>query len=214
LTEEEYEELDQLVQSNVLDPHAGRVQRIKLWSPSGEPVYSSLTPQTGDEHPVIEQFNKALGGVTAWGLAHEGDSRLEADLGEALEVYVPLTSEPDGPVTGVLEVYVPYGQWTDLFGSIQRTILLTMLLMALALPLAMFLLYWSAWGQIRKQRDLAIQSEQALAASEERYRSAFEDAAIGIGLVDQNRRFIQVNRALGRILGYTGTSGSRGQDCV
>jgi hypothetical protein len=81
-----------------------------------------------------------------------------------LEVYVPLTSEPGGPVTGVLEVYVPYGQWTDLFGSIQKTILLTMLLIVVTLPLAMFLLHRSGWSQIRKQRDLAIQSRQALAA--------------------------------------------------
>ena len=34
LTEQEYAELDRLVQDNVLDPHAGRVQRIKLGAPA------------------------------------------------------------------------------------------------------------------------------------------------------------------------------------
>ncbi len=46
-------------------------------------------------------------------------------------------------------------------------------------------------------------AEQAVQASEERYRGVFDNAAVGIDLVDANGRFLQVNRALTAMLGYT-----------
>ena len=46
-------------------------------------------------------------------------------------------------------------------------------------------------------------AEAALRESEERFRGAIEQAAIGIGLVDMSGRWIRVNRALCRILGYS-----------
>ena len=45
--------------------------------------------------------------------------------------------------------------------------------------------------------------KQALAASEEKFRHIFEDAPLGISLVDLNTRYIQVNSRLCRLLGYT-----------
>ncbi|MCM0590573.2 MAG: PAS domain S-box protein [Gloeotrichia echinulata DEX184] len=45
--------------------------------------------------------------------------------------------------------------------------------------------------------------EEALRQSEERFRSAFEDAPIGMALVTIEARFIRVNRSLCEILGYT-----------
>ncbi len=46
-------------------------------------------------------------------------------------------------------------------------------------------------------------AEEALRISEERFRSAFEDAAIGMALVGINGQFLQVNHTLCEILGYT-----------
>jgi PAS domain S-box-containing protein len=46
-------------------------------------------------------------------------------------------------------------------------------------------------------------AEQAVQASEERYRGVFDNAAVGIDLVDANGRFLQVNRALAAMLGYS-----------
>jgi two-component system, cell cycle sensor histidine kinase and response regulator CckA len=46
-------------------------------------------------------------------------------------------------------------------------------------------------------------TEDALRASEERYRGVFENAANGIDVVDSNGRFIQVNSSLAEMLGYT-----------
>ncbi|MEO8689969.1 MAG: EAL domain-containing protein [Solirubrobacteraceae bacterium] len=54
-------------------------------------------------------------------------------------------------------------------------------------------------------RDVAerMQSQAALAAAEERFRSAFEEAPIGMALTSTDFRFLRVNRALCQITGYT-----------
>jgi PAS domain S-box-containing protein len=45
-------------------------------------------------------------------------------------------------------------------------------------------------------------AEAALRQSEERFRSAFEDAGVGMALVDLEGNFFKVNRALSELLGY------------
>ncbi|MEO8322622.1 MAG: diguanylate cyclase [Actinomycetota bacterium] len=45
-------------------------------------------------------------------------------------------------------------------------------------------------------------SERALREAEERFRSAFDLAAIGVAMVSEDGRFIRVDRSLCRILGY------------
>ena len=47
------------------------------------------------------------------------------------------------------------------------------------------------------------QTEQTLRASEERWRSMFEASAVGIALTDEKQRFVAVNEAFQRMLGYT-----------
>ena len=46
-------------------------------------------------------------------------------------------------------------------------------------------------------------AELALRESEERYRALFDNAGIGIDLLDRNGRILKVNRALMQMLGYT-----------
>ena len=47
------------------------------------------------------------------------------------------------------------------------------------------------------------QTEEALRESEERFRGAFEDAPIGMGLVSADQRIFRANKSLGEMLGYT-----------
>ncbi len=46
-------------------------------------------------------------------------------------------------------------------------------------------------------------AQEALLQSEQRFRRAFESAAIGMALVDIDGRFLEVNDALCAIVGYT-----------
>ncbi len=47
------------------------------------------------------------------------------------------------------------------------------------------------------------QAEEALKESEERFRTAFENAPIGVALVDLDRRYLRVNRVLCEMLDYS-----------
>lgn len=47
------------------------------------------------------------------------------------------------------------------------------------------------------------QAERSLRESEERYRAIFNNAGVGIVLLDGEGRFVQVNRAFSRMLGYS-----------
>ena len=60
-------------------------------------------------------------------------------------------------------------------------------------------------GQVGTITDITYQkqSEKALRESEERFRSTFEQAAVGIAHADKNGKFIRVNQKLCDILGYT-----------
>lgn len=53
--------------------------------------------------------------------------------------------------------------------------------------------------------DITLQKrfEDALREAEERFRSSFESAAVGMAMVGLDGRFIQVNKALGEIIGYS-----------
>jgi PAS domain S-box-containing protein len=57
--------------------------------------------------------------------------------------------------------------------------------------------------QLQEQVRERLQAEEALRESREQFTSAFRDAAIGMALVRQNGQWLQVNRALCDIVGYT-----------
>ncbi len=63
-------------------------------------------------------------------------------------------------------------------------------------------------GYVLNVRDISerIDSEAVLRESEERFRSAFDGAPIGMALVAPDGSFLRVNQALGDMLGHTETS--------
>ncbi len=60
-----------------------------------------------------------------------------------------------------------------------------------------------AHEQLQAEYKERIQAEAALKESEERFRTIFEEAPIGMNICDLDGRFIQINQKLCEILGYT-----------
>ncbi len=58
------------------------------------------------------------------------------------------------------------------------------------------------FARITRDRTDQWQAETALAASEERFRSTFENAAIGMAIVNPAGQFVRVNQALCKLVGY------------
>lgn len=63
------------------------------------------------------------------------------------------------------------------------------------------LLLWSVW-RLRVEWAHAQESEATLRESENRFRSVFEETAIGMVLLEPNGRFLRVNRAFCAMVGY------------
>jgi PAS domain S-box-containing protein len=70
------------------------------------------------------------------------------------------------------------------------------------------------WAVVCIVRDITdrVRAACQLSESEARFRSAFDDSAIGLALVSPEGRWLQVNTTLGRMLGYTADE-LRGLDC-
>jgi diguanylate cyclase (GGDEF)-like protein/PAS domain S-box-containing protein len=58
-------------------------------------------------------------------------------------------------------------------------------------------------GELERWARHSRNRERALRQAEERFRSAFEDAAIGMALVDLSGRWLRVNNAFSRLTGYS-----------
>jgi signal transduction histidine kinase len=98
-------QLDRLIRQRVL-PHD--VAQVKLWNPGGRVIYSNFPELVGKKFGVSHGLEEALGGhieshITHLETAEHAELR---NLGEALEVYVPLRL--DGRIVGALEIYRPY----------------------------------------------------------------------------------------------------------
>lgn len=59
------------------------------------------------------------------------------------------------------------------------------------------------WYNLLTDIDDRKQAEDALQKSEERWRSVFENSAIGVALTDMNGRFLATNAAYQKMIGYT-----------
>src|SRR5436309_14284524 len=96
-------------------------------------------------------------------------------LGASSGLVLALHSEPDATT-----------RWTVTMGT----------LVIAGILIARLVAQLEAWVERSRQREVA------LLQAEERFRSTFEDAAVGMGVTDLDGRFVRVNDALARLLGY------------
>jgi len=57
--------------------------------------------------------------------------------------------------------------------------------------------------RLRKEITQRKETQKSLSESEEKFRRAFEDAAVGMAMLDINTKFIKVNKTLCEIIGYS-----------
>ena len=100
LTGEDYQTVDLIIRTYVLDTY---IARVKFWNQQGVVTYSSLPDEVGESVPDNEEFQVALGGkiVSEMGKL---ESVADKSLGQAMEVYLPITWVEGGPPAIVAEV--------------------------------------------------------------------------------------------------------------
>lgn len=108
-TEEQYADLDRMVHHHVKHPG---VVRVKIWSASGEILYSDEPALVGQTFPVEGGLTQALTGrsVSVVSDLDRKENAFESDGGKLIEIYTPIRSQNSGRVRAVLEVYEDYGR--------------------------------------------------------------------------------------------------------
>jgi diguanylate cyclase (GGDEF)-like protein len=147
-----------------------RLARLKVWSLSGQIVYSDDHSAIGRKFEVEDDLREAFGGDThsaiATGKATEQQS--ERKLGTLLEAYVPLRfGSPSAKPAGAFEIYVPYA---PVAAAAARDVRKVYALVAGGLTL-LFLLLYRIVG--RASRSLRRQAE-------ENRRQALHDPLTGL----------------------------------
>src|SRR5919199_5402627 len=99
--------LDHLLRTTALGE---RLVDLRVWSPTGEVLYSSTQELIGQRYPVSDKLARALRGWVVADLTWPGDDDDNASLrtrsDRLLEVYAPLRQQDsDGRVLAVLEFY-------------------------------------------------------------------------------------------------------------
>ncbi|MGE5708209.1 MAG: PAS domain S-box protein [Bacteroidota bacterium] len=95
--------------------------------------------------------------------------------------------------------------WLRLYGEtlgLYSTAFGVALLSTLSAGFSIGVLWWNA-ALIEREESRRLEAEAETGAAHERLEAAFEDAAIGMALVDLDGRFLTVNRALCEMLGYS-----------
>jgi diguanylate cyclase (GGDEF)-like protein len=147
-----------------------RLARLKVWSRSGQIVYSDDHAAIGKKFEVEDDLNEAFGGDTHSALAtgKAAEQQGERKLGTLIEAYVPLRfGSPSATPAGAFEIYMPYA---PVAAAATRDVRKVYALVAGGLTL-LFLLLYRIVG--RASRSLRRQAE-------ENRRQALHDPLTGL----------------------------------
>jgi diguanylate cyclase (GGDEF)-like protein len=152
----------------------GRLTRIKLWSPSGEILYSDDHSLIGQTFPIGDDLREGLDGALTAEVSdlHEAENVAERRFGRLLEVYVPVRFGDEH--VGAFELYVP---WEPIAADISHNSLRLYGLLAAGL-----LLLWAVLFRIiiRASSRLRRDREELARRADENHRLAMYDHLSGL----------------------------------
>src|SRR6266540_2527143 len=207
-----------------VDPYRWFFRMVQSW-PTPSPSAETLLVRTeGDPVTVAnEPRHRAPGGAVAVSLARSDDAMVRAALGgrgvaEGIDyrgVRVLAAMEPAPDLPWILVAKVDAAEALAPMRELRGWVIVGVLALVLAAA-AGTALWWrveSAAFERRRLQHLAErialerrvdtereQAQEALRASEAKFRAAFEFATLGILLVDAEGRLVETNRALRRML--------------
>jgi diguanylate cyclase (GGDEF)-like protein len=133
-----------------------RIARLKIWSRSGQIIYSDDHGAIGKKFEIEDDLKEAFAGDTHSAISHghAAEQRGERKLGALLEAYVPLRfGSSGGRPAGAFEIYMPYA---PVAAAAARDVRFVYALVAGGLTLLFLLLYrivGRASGSLRRQAE-------------------------------------------------------------
>jgi diguanylate cyclase (GGDEF)-like protein len=213
-------DLDQVFSAGV---QGGHIARVKLWSPTGQVVYSDDHSLIGRTFPLSDDLKEALDGKASSDVSSltEAENVGEKSFGKLLEVYLPLRFASGTPA-GVFEMYVPYQPIAHVITSDTRRLYLIIIVGLALLWVALFRMVRAASRRLdRDGEELRRHAEEnEYLAQHDRLtdlpnRMLFRDrcdqairaadregTSLGVLVLDLNR-FKEINDALGHEHGDT-----------
>ncbi len=189
---------------------AGRIARIKVWTPTGKIVYSDDHSLIGRTFPLPDDLREALDGHTSSDLSSltDAEDAGERSFGQLLEVYLPISLSSGGP-DGAFELGVPYRPIARVIASDTRRVSLIIVGGLVLLWAGLFRMVLGASRRLKRDgvalRKLALHDQLTDLPNRLLFRDRVEQAIrsadregtlVGVLMMDLDR-FKEINDALG-----------------
>jgi diguanylate cyclase (GGDEF)-like protein/PAS domain S-box-containing protein len=191
---------------------AGKILRIKIWSPDGTVVYSDLPTLRGRQLPIDTELSEALEGTISTDFTSGSDDENVFERGLAdrfLSIYLPIRTPGNSEVVGVYEIYEDAAPIEAEIATTRHDVMLIVGGMALALLGLLFAAFSGASRLLTRQnRRLREQTltEQLLMTdlrrSQERYQSLVQNSADVNMIVRADGTIAYESPAVERVLGF------------
>ncbi len=174
------------------------VQKIKLFSPAGEVVYSSNPEDIGTFNKNSYFLESVAKGKHYSVIVKKDRKTLEGQTFgvDVVETYVPIIKA--GRFMGAFEIYMDI---TERKTMLDRLIIRSFLLLFSA-ALGLLLLVFAIFISTKKGIDRLHQAEKSLKGSEEKYNKLFQHSSDAIFLHDPGGNILDVNQKALDLLGY------------
>lgn len=159
---------------------AGKILRIKIWSPDGTVVFSDLPALRGRQFPPDSDLTGVMAGriSTDFSSATDAENVFERGLADDfLSIYLPIRSPASGQIVGAYEVYEDAAPIASAMAHMRQDVLLIVGGMALGLLALLFAAFSVASRLVTRQNRRLVEQaakEQSLQADLRRGRERFQ----------------------------------------